>query len=122
MVMSFALATVVFFPLGISETGSGTSASVVGTVYQWSQAGTAWQKRPVPNAEVLAMSDADVELVRADSHGHFIFFALTPGVYFLEGHANGYGPHCMWQRSLGAMELSAGVKYQAEVFVYSSCK
>ena len=36
---------------------------------------------PVPNVEVMARSNADKQMTKTDSKGHFIFFSLAPGTY-----------------------------------------
>lgn len=124
-------AVTVFY--GLTQTGNDDSTRVRGTVTTGSR-----DSRPVPNAWVVATSDSDVRVTRADGRGEYVFLTLLPGVYTLSAyravdpyvqfagprvHAAGFivpvDRHCPEDESL--VELSAGIEYQANLDLTVRC-
>ncbi|MGA8534728.1 MAG: carboxypeptidase-like regulatory domain-containing protein [Candidatus Tumulicola sp.] len=76
MIAAAVLGVVTLF-VGLTQTGSGDSTRVIGTV----TGGPAC--RPVPHARVVASSPSEVAETKADGRGRYAFLTLLPGVYDL---------------------------------------
>jgi len=106
--------TVAWFPFAWADTGSGNSSMIRGVVR------SAHDRRPVPNARVIAISDSDIQETRTNARGEYIFFSLVPGDYRLTAAEDGAQacPETAQPRS----ELSAGMEYSAEITLSQSCQ
>lgn len=133
--MLAAILAVVTVFYGLTQTGSGDSTRVRGTVTTGTPNG-----RRVPNAWVTATSGSDVRVTRADARGDYVFLTLLPGVYHLSalpaapernaglielhGGATGFVtllPPCR-RDDESLLELSAGIEYQANLDLRRSCR
>jgi protocatechuate 3,4-dioxygenase beta subunit len=103
-----------FTPIAIAQTGSGNTAMVSGIVRD--ERGHA-----LSDAVVFANSAADVEQTRTDQNGRFIFLSLIPSEYRIEAVKPGYGPYCMVRPS-DEVELSAGLRYRADIRLVTYCR
>jgi hypothetical protein len=120
MTAAVILAYMIFYRFGIDQTGSGTSTSVVGTVYGW-EFQVEGQKSPIRNVVVVATSPADVQVTRADEKGRFRFLSLLPGKYRINAIYPGWAWGCHGTRDY-PVELDAGIKYRVDVVLVPQCK
>lgn len=149
--LAVLLAVVTVF-YGLTQTGSGDSTRVRGTVTTGTPNGAR-----VANAWVTATSGSDVRVTRADAHGDYVFLTLLPGVYHLSAYRAVAGWHgalsprgvfsirpgggtpltlsggTLLGASYGSgirtcdddeslVELSAGIEYQANLDLRRSCR
>ncbi|HKU80548.1 MAG TPA: carboxypeptidase-like regulatory domain-containing protein [Candidatus Tumulicola sp.] len=128
----FAAVTVFY---GLTQTGNDDSTRVRGTVTAGAR-----ETRRVPNAWVVATSDSDVRVTRADARGDYVFLTLLPGVYRLAAYrslAEPYVPSGPSSHAAGwiemvrrdcpsaeedLVELSAGIEYQADLNLSVRCR
>jgi len=109
--------------VGLTQTGSGDSYRVIGTVTSGTR-----ENRPISHAWVVATSDSDFQQTRADDRGRYFFLTLLPGVYHLmafpidaTGEGRGGSTPFSCENPDTLVELSAGVEYLANLDLVPAC-
>ncbi len=124
MLAAIVLAALTAFT-GIAQTGVDDSTRVRGTVTGGAEL------RAAPHAWVLASSESDVRLTRADAHGRFVFLTLLPGVYRIRAYPTTRALVAIGSVSgaegcptdpVDDVELVAGVEYVVNVDLVTACR
>jgi hypothetical protein len=113
--IKMAAFTIALMPVDYSAVQG--NVEIRGTVRSYSRA-------PIGDARVYAVSPSSIQETVSNSRGHFYFLSLLPGRYLLVAQKSGYVSACLCCPRApieSPVELSAGLEYDATVWLTNVC-